>query len=791
MTIQYDDPQLQAWVDAVRNGGVKNSMNKFTGDGVKTVYDVNFAGGYLYKADIRAYKVSPANAKADVTVTAVDGNRVTLSAPVEAGWTLVIYRDTPKNAPLVDFSDNSIVNERNLDTNFQQAIFSVAEMLDRFDDTVTFTLDAYAAAAQASASATSALASSQAAAESASSAAFSASAAATAATQTAASQSAASTSASQAASSQLGAATSAGTAVQAANTAAGAADVATAKAAAAAASAAAADVSALVAQNVGGVAWLPAGLAAPVPFAAGIVAGSSPTTTVVSAGKLYAAKLSALPFTTSSVFNSAQWEPVTGVSRQELGQASGASLVGFAHTAAGAKTVATSAVLSGFIYPQMFATLQAAVDYAASSRKVLAFPAGAYTYATSPNFAVTNLQMLALGTVTFEHTGSGRAFLMDAGAGSVYNIQMLGDFAVKGNADTDVTGGVFVRAIQHSSLKLRAYDMPGVAYLVNFAVLSDMDFTCSVNQQAFSITPTKGIVLDKRNDGEYVADCRLNLVMEGIGGLGVDFVDVQGCLITGTTEGNAAGFRDSATCADNTFIGFWCEVNQIRDFELYGLRSRFINSKSISAVAGANCEVVTAVGTVFSGGFWRHVNLQSTSSGTLFDGVALSDNAALGITGAGSYKSINSYKVDVNGNKTAVIKDVVGESGSWTPTLVGSGGTSNHTYSVQEGSYYDVGGIRHFQARLVVSTKDSGMTGSVAITGLGVAGVGTYASGVVGIHGNLAASGGRAQVGWYIAPGTGAIQLSNVNTAAADTLVDASQVESGTRLFISGQYVIR
>ncbi len=488
-----------------------------------------------------------------------------------------------------------------------------------------------------------------------------------------------------------------------------------------------------------------------------------------------------------------QWQDDSGAAlRHDLAQWDGATRIFFKHNNVESNQISLYQIASNFVIPHMFSSLQSMIDFAAATGKAIIFPAGTYSYATAPNFAKNNLVMIALGKVIFEHTGSGRAFCIDAGnSGSgAFNIEMIGDFAVKGNPNTDENGGVFVRAVHHSNLKIRAYDMPGAAFLVNFAVLTDMDFTCSVNQQAFSITPTKGIVLDKRNAGEYVADCRLNLVMEGVSGLGVDFVDVQGCFITGTTEGNASGFRDSATCADNTFVGFWCEANTSRDFELYGLRNRFINGKSISAVAGANCEVVTAVGTVFSGGFWRHVNLQSTSSGTLFETVALSDNPSLGITGSGSYKAINSYKVDTNGVKTGTVKDKIGEIGSWVPSLVGTGGTSAHYYGAREGSYYDIGNVRHFQARFTINTKDSGMTGSVSITGLDAVGAGTFASGIVGIHGNIATAGGRAQIGWYITNGSSSITLSNVNTGAADTLVDSSQIANGARIFISGSYII-
>lgn len=328
MTIQYDDPQLQAWVDAVRNSGVKNSMNKFTGDGATIVYDINFAGGYLYKADIRAYKVSPTSAKADVEIVAVDDNRVTLAAPVEAGWTLVIYRDTPKNAPLVDFSDNSIVNERNLDTNFQQAVFAVAEMLDRFDDTVTFTLDAYAAAERAEASEAAALASEQAAAASASVASSASATATTASSQASASATSAATAAGQATSSAANAAASANTAGQASEVAVDAAAAASVSAAIATSAASAADSAALIVQNVGGVSWLPAGLAAPVVFASGLAVTAA--TTVIRAGALYSANPAAVPFTTTATFDPGQWVRLYGVSRSELAGAGGAALVGAA-----------------------------------------------------------------------------------------------------------------------------------------------------------------------------------------------------------------------------------------------------------------------------------------------------------------------------------------------------------------------------------------------------------------------------------------------------------------------------
>lgn len=257
MTIQYNDPQLQAWIDAVRSGGVKNSMNKFVSDGVKTTYDVNFAGGYLFKADIRAYKVSPLGLRSNLEVVAVNDNKVTLAPPaVTAGWTVVIFRDTPKAFPLVDFADNSIINEVNLDTNFKQTMFGVAEMLDRFDDTITVVQEAYAAADAAAASATAAATSQSAAAQSATAAASSASAAAASATAAAGSLSSATaaantatTAATQASASAAAAAASASAAAQSETSASASAATATTKATSATSSATSAATSATNATN--------------------------------------------------------------------------------------------------------------------------------------------------------------------------------------------------------------------------------------------------------------------------------------------------------------------------------------------------------------------------------------------------------------------------------------------------------------------------------------------------------------------------------------------------------------
>lgn len=71
------------------------------------------------------------------------------------------------------------------------------------------------------------------------------------------------------------------------------------------------------------------GYEVPVAFASGI-AVSRVTQTVTYSGVTYHALATAIPFTTTGTFNPAQWELISGVSRQELGAEYGSSLVGAA-----------------------------------------------------------------------------------------------------------------------------------------------------------------------------------------------------------------------------------------------------------------------------------------------------------------------------------------------------------------------------------------------------------------------------------------------------------------------------
>jgi hypothetical protein len=128
---------LVPWLGASGQGGLRNSMLVAAGDGATTLYTFNFAGGYIAKSDVRGYIYNPATGTASaLTITAgmwQTDSQIKLASPVPTGQYIVLYRDTQKSTPLVDFTNGAVLNEQNLDKMAQQGIFVAAEMADRFD----------------------------------------------------------------------------------------------------------------------------------------------------------------------------------------------------------------------------------------------------------------------------------------------------------------------------------------------------------------------------------------------------------------------------------------------------------------------------------------------------------------------------------------------------------------------------------------------------------------------------------------------------------------------------------
>lgn len=102
------------------------------GDGAKTEWEFNFAGGYISKDHVKAFTEDTSTGQLVIRpVEFVGPNTIRIAPAVANGLRLVIYRDTPKTDPIVDYTEGSIINESNLDKSNRQAVFIAAELADR------------------------------------------------------------------------------------------------------------------------------------------------------------------------------------------------------------------------------------------------------------------------------------------------------------------------------------------------------------------------------------------------------------------------------------------------------------------------------------------------------------------------------------------------------------------------------------------------------------------------------------------------------------------------------------
>ena len=109
------------------------SVNRYPGDGVTTVWDISFAGGYIDREHVKAFILDADGVQTDIPITDamfVTPFRIDLGVAAPVGGEAVLFRDTPKDVPLVDFQRRSRLTEGNLDKVAHQAVFGVAEIFD-------------------------------------------------------------------------------------------------------------------------------------------------------------------------------------------------------------------------------------------------------------------------------------------------------------------------------------------------------------------------------------------------------------------------------------------------------------------------------------------------------------------------------------------------------------------------------------------------------------------------------------------------------------------------------------
>lgn len=130
--------------------GEKYSIRTFSGDGSQTVWEFSFDGGYISRTHVKIFVTAEDGTITIPSFTWIGDSTINVTPAVTDGAILTIYRDTPKNAPLVDYTDGAILSEINLDRQSEQGVFAAAEMVDRFSISLGYSTEALDLAQSAS-----------------------------------------------------------------------------------------------------------------------------------------------------------------------------------------------------------------------------------------------------------------------------------------------------------------------------------------------------------------------------------------------------------------------------------------------------------------------------------------------------------------------------------------------------------------------------------------------------------------------------------------------------------------
>lgn len=110
------------------------SQTSYDTDGVTTVWNFSFSDDYIDRDYVKVQlldKLTGVVTQHPITEANFLGDfQLSLTPAFPTGSELTIYRDTPKDAPLVNFADTASLTEISLDTNARQAVHIAAESSD-------------------------------------------------------------------------------------------------------------------------------------------------------------------------------------------------------------------------------------------------------------------------------------------------------------------------------------------------------------------------------------------------------------------------------------------------------------------------------------------------------------------------------------------------------------------------------------------------------------------------------------------------------------------------------------
>lgn len=245
------------------------------------------------------------------------------------------------------------------------------------------------------------------------------------------------------------------------------------------------------------------------------------------------------------------------------------------------------------------------------------FEKGWFAYSTSPNWLKVGVSVTGEAGSVLKHTGSGDAFIMDAGAvpGSLWlHIGKVENLFIRGNANT--RHGMFLRGVRQgafSNIEIRDIPEAGVW---SEACVTNVFTGLTVNHRpasGWTIRPKYGMVTTGRGADWSTTWTITNSILEGIE-LGLWFkADSYGnTVINGTSEGNDKG--DLVEGSYNTFINRDNEANWASgiDWEITGSYNQLQNvfSQTLIKIHGSH--------NIVTGGHIQNLTIAPSDGGAAY-----------------------------------------------------------------------------------------------------------------------------------------------------------------------------
>jgi len=428
-------------------------------------------------------------------------------------------------------------------------------------------------------------------------------------------------------------------------------------------------------------------------------------------------------------------------------------------------------------------------------------PVGVFAYTTSPNWSMEGLTLKGDTGSELKHTGSGRAFNFDSGgAGGYRDACVIEGIRVRGNANT--TDGFYLQGLVRSHI--RFLEVRGGCTDAGFRILGGVashfdTIIISENVESLTTRPSAGIVVGESLPitGWYTACCTFsNLIVTVIGQKGVSVIDScsGNTFKGGNYEYCSIGLDiESDECRRNSFDGVWFEGNTTSDIRVTGVSNMFINCYAQGGGSAYSVRVSTGTGTVFVGGYLPQVELQVTSSDTVFFGLALRDGSGNGIIG-GNYRSVGSVLLDSNLNISGQINDVVGTTGTFTPGIEGGTTPGTQTYAAngQVGIYTRINNVISFTIYLKLASNSGGV-GNALITGFPAAATNVtnaYQMIPVGQFSGVTLNAAGRCLSAQLAPGNDDATLLDSDSGASSTPIPIGNIGATAEIILTGSYQV-